>query len=113
MKHTAGKALDRLIAETVMGWQWVTNFNGAEGWASNGDRGIVGPGEAWDGYWIEHDTPAFSTDADDARAVVERFTDVTVEKAGDDYGVTINGFATARAATAPLAICLAALEATE
>ena len=112
MKHTAGKALDELIAETVMGWQWVTNFNGAEGWATN-VAGIVGPGEAWEGFWATSNTPDFSTDIRDAWAVVERFTDVTVEKAGDDYEVTINGFATARAATAPLAICLAALEATE
>jgi len=92
----AGDALDALIAVNVM-------------------REITGPimlivgGKAvnrnWDSIILQH----YSTDIAAAWPVLEKFTDVDIEKAGENYRVTINAFAQADAHTLPLAGCRAAL----
>jgi hypothetical protein len=127
----AGNDLDRQVAETVMGWRWVTNAHFQSGWASNGeDGGICRPGETWGGFWVAPLTPSFSTDYAAAWAVVEAITDrgaaIDVTHClpgwpGEQWWCRIYGGAieyptpacerSARGATAPHAICLAALAA--
>lgn len=125
MPHAAGSDLDKLVAERVLGWQWVTNPQGHSGWASNGpDAPLVVHGETWGGFWAYPLTPAFSTERDAALAVVDAlhrrgwgvrvvtWPDVTqasvIEARGPEaYVVT----ASAVGATLAHAVCMAALAA--
>lgn len=110
-----GRELDALVAEKVMGWVKIS-FVGEE--TAGGRKGF--------GLNPKHHRgprtciPAYSTDIAEAWAVLEKFPDVQrLEKRwpGEEppgwwceVGVD-NGSSSAIADTAPLAICLAALEA--
>ena len=97
MMMKAGRELDALVAEKVMGFP-----------VKIGD--ITGePYHAQFGYSM----PNYSTDIAAAWEVLEKFTDVDLEKAGDNYRVTINAFAQADAHHVSLAICRAAIAAAE
>jgi hypothetical protein len=131
-KPEAGRELDALVAEKVMGWTW---------WRSSatGRRGIFAPGviprgayewfkELADGTeelcrdWGAY-LPAYSTDIAMAWRVVEKMNRHRFSIGEFKPGTWKASFSElspirpmpclATAATAPLAICLAALEAVE
>jgi hypothetical protein len=108
-EHQAGRELDTLVAEKVMGW-----------------RRKEEPSDIWclSPPWVTRhgalvpfsQTPGYSTEIDAAWQVIEAMQayccDFTLEKAGSAwYAEFIVG--SAGADTAPLAICLAALAAVE
>ena len=88
---------EQLVIDKILGWEL-------------SDRGFYADkdGQSPESYY----TPAnFKPGRDIAAAwmVLEKFTDVDIEKAGENYRVTINAFAQADAHTLPLAVCRAAL----
>jgi hypothetical protein len=104
----AGRELDALVAERVFGWTecdpdarpfGAVFEEPGYGRASNGDRRFI---------------PTYSTDIDAAWQVVERVgercCDFTLERAGSAWHADFR-MGVATATTAPLAICLAALDA--
>lgn len=108
----AGRELDAEVAEKVLGWTAVHKD----------------PARRWGNYPMWHDSqhrymdvPHYSTDMADAMLVADAFDEVDLHKGphgwlcrlerGDDSSVE-HGEAI-RAATAPLAICLAALATVE
>jgi len=98
MAMEAGRELDALGAENVMGWERaVIRKYAGESWKT-GDELMAG---------VEYWHP--STDIAAAWEVVDKFTDVDIEKAGNNYRVTISAFAQVDAYCAPLAISKAAL----
>lgn len=105
MSTMTNAELDVAVATEVMGYSWGPPAD------SEGDR------ECWrvpredDPLRLADLGGAFhpSTSIVAAWAVVEKFTDVTIEKAGNGYEVAVNGFAMARSSTAPRAICIASL----
>jgi len=116
MTVQAGKALDELIAEHVMGW--TKHTYPLEGFTEWKDA---------EGYWQKYTLPAYSTEIQAAWLVVERMKairwDVLVRwseapENGRNYhrwlcwvAVDLTTGYGADADTAPLAICLAALKA--
>lgn len=111
LEMEAGREMDALVAEKVMGW--TVKKEGYSTWVVITDtywtRPLVGgEGGSW-GNW----TP--STDIAAALPVLEKWTDAEIEKAGGNYRVTLIGapIVTADAKTLPLAICRAALKAAE
>ncbi|MFZ1412723.1 MAG: hypothetical protein WAS07_14830 [Micropruina sp.] len=105
----AGRELDALVAEKVMGWIGVANRRQAEG---TGERLIL-KGLKHKADEVLREVPRYSVSILDAWEVAEHFTDVQIEKAGRNYEVTISGTPefSAVAETPACAICLAALRA--
>lgn len=120
---TAGRELDALVAEKVMGWHIVTDFdlrppekhwNNAKGYVC-----LVAGNKLNDGREMKGFSP--STDIADAWKVVEKMRErgldvylrfvSTWTAEFDSVSGDVNGFADAD--TAPLAICLAALKAVQ
>ena len=105
----AGREMDALVSEKVMGYQRGDELEWSRAyWVDKSDPKtfrILGLIE--DTYDELAWSP--STNIDEAWMVLEKFTDVDIEKAGENYRVTINVFAQADAHRAPLAICRAAL----
>lgn len=110
----AGRELDALVAERVMGWRSI----GSDGISTFGDPpndplDLSGTG---DGHFH---VPRYSTDISAAWEVVEKAKDwrITIdggEYHGDSWGVKIannDGYFYGFGDTAPLAICRAALAA--
>lgn len=99
--NEAGKELDALIAEKVMGWQMDLDYKGND-------------------YWVDFKP---STNTADAWIVFEKFKYIEVEKLVNQFKCWIyppdpliktfdgSGAESEWCETAPLAICLAALEA--
>jgi hypothetical protein len=108
----AGRELDALIAEKVMGWEYRDNFYS---WGE-----LVTPAH-WikDNGWTTDKTPNYSESIADAWLVVEKLRGLgTVDLMDDDgkrwISLIIPKFKAhvrAQAETAPLAICKAALKA--
>jgi hypothetical protein len=99
----AGRELDALVAEKIMGWKVEYGELGHEHFTENGEIKFL---------------PFYSTNISDAWEVVEKFDDISVSKDKKEFLceiVVFNGnigrVYEAYAETAPLAICLAALKA--
>ena len=113
----AGRNLDALVARMVVGWTW----DDVSAWAPGRSRYARNlPGREWEFL------PHYSTDMAAAWELVERFDTAEVRRVykpgsrrGDFYwiasltGPKAGAFGDASAATAPLAICLAALDAVD
>ena len=120
-ERKAGREIDARVAEEVMEWRPITHFHGepiADGWVG-----------FWDGDWFRWTTrpPSDeenasvewkpSTQIADAWPVLERFDEYAIYK--DEHRVVCkvamkeDVWSMSIANTAPLAICLAALEAVE
>jgi hypothetical protein len=103
----AGRELDALVAERVMGWTYKPFYNGGGEWSHNGKLVAFG---GLDGGSL----PKYSSSIADAWQVVEKLkadgNNVWVEWAGKVWvcGAT-SVFPDIEADTAPLAICKAAL----
>lgn len=120
----AGRGLDALIAEKVMGYQWWRS-------SSSGNRSLFAKGKQpeWfkklaDGTeplvtdWKMVRLPAFSTSIADAHSIVDKMTDFrwVIERGEDGWTVMLDTrsvFWTATGETAAEAICRAALSAVE
>lgn len=116
----AGRELDALIAEKVMGWSYKPYYNGGGEWVKDGRKVAFG---GFDGGSL----PRYSTDIAAAWLVVEKmgnwhgfdFLVQMLQPRGSNtyeagwYEQDYDGFqprATGDADTVPLAICLAALK---
>lgn len=122
----AGRELDVLVAEKVMG-QSVTWREGI--WS--GDSFLTGSlmyKTTWDGARTDEllrtptreafldglaPVPHYSTEIAAAWQVLEQYTDAFIEKASVNYRVIIEAAFEADAPSAPHAICLAALQAVD
>lgn len=108
----AGRDLDALVAEKVMGWRWSGRY-------------LVPPADVETSFWdgscnrdgVPRFLPRYSTDISAAWGVVEKLRDevafLDILPAADHYIVKIqsaHGTDYVTAETAPLAICLAALK---
>lgn len=122
-KMEAGSELDRLVAEHIMQWTRGPDpspmMEGAECWLDNKGKPIIWmPGGFAKGNVMEFlVTPPFSTDIATAWQVVEKLqkacSSFQISIYDDSCRVDLNEFTAmwiiANAATAPLAICRAAL----
>jgi len=120
----AGRALDALVAEKVMGWVWAKNTHHASG-ATSYD--LILKDEVYSGLIVlekpdieaDYKGPEFSTDLAAAWRVVEHAPGLFhVLQYKEGWLVTIYNPKTSEmwqgdAPTAPLAICRAALQAVE
>jgi hypothetical protein len=116
MKHEAGRELDALIAEKVMGWKWYDHTGYAIRYFRPPNRFNYGAiAEGGEVTYLDS-LPRYSTDMAAAWEVAETFDAVQVGRAwnldGNSAGYhcqldvdNVNAFAE----TAPLAICRAAL----
>lgn len=116
----AGRELDVLIAKGVMGWKYVVDMDG-RGWIDTRDGQFI---DGYNSYDLDHDDfdpPPYSTDIAAAWEVVRHMESVhdywmRLEYEASDWTgvdfIKVNGpIHRATGATAPLAICLAALKA--
>ena len=121
MDNNAGRELDALIAEKVMGWgrhDW-KEHHALERTLYCGNCGTTKGKDALDeiGTFCQQfewkaELPEYSTRIQDAWQVVEKFDMFDIVWRSPEWAAWVKGEVT-YAATAPLAICLAALKAVE
>lgn len=129
----AGRELDALIAEKVMGWRWATVVNISmlfPQWFWESEQvesrpalyqvGKVGAKVDYDNYWLAKSSPhlpkvpPFSTDVESAISAFEHhFTEWEIERLANGMYVATAWIGDqkfeAKAKTLPLAVCRAAL----
>lgn len=120
----AGRELDAVVAEKVMGWKRVVVPKDYDG--LNAGVTLLSPTATaieWapkGAYQLWHFCPLYSTDIAAAWRVVEKLIEPTIERHGSRWSVTClreapqdTRWIEVDADTAPLAICLAALKAVD